>query len=251
MNKQAPFTKDDLAELDETLLSRADRVVAMVDVFKGDTGARVIAMRHDVDDSPGSLDTALLMAEWERARGYRSTYYLLHSAHYWSDACDAARELSRLGHEVGLHINVIARAIRSQRDPHDILTETLHELRCGATVVGVVGHGDPLCRAADGSVRFVNDEVFIECARPNLGAPDRTIDGVKLEPRSMWDYGIKYNAIWLDRAAVLSDSGGRWTDGYRGSFEDTAAAFPFAGQLHILQHPDHWGQAFVREAVAA
>lgn len=250
MRPSRPFLEDDLAELDETLLSRADRVVAMVDVFKGDTGPGVIAMRHDVDDSHGSLDTALRMAEWEAARGYRSTYYLLHGSHYWPNR-DAARELVKLGHEVGLHINCVAEAIRQSRDPHDILTETLHELRCAVCVVGVVGHGDSLCRASDGSVRFCNDEVFLECARPALGAHDRTIDGVKLEPRSMWDYGIKYNAIWLPRAAVLSDSGGRWTDGYEGSFEDTAASFPFAGQLHVLQHPDHWAPAFVHEAVAA
>ncbi len=247
MRNSGPFREDDLQALDERLLSRADRVVAMVDVWKGGTAPGAIALRHDVDDAAGSLDTALRMAEWEHDRGYRSSYYLLHSAHYWPDVADAARELVRLGHEVGLHINVIAEAIRQSRDPHDILTETLHELRRSVCVVGVQAHGDQLCRDPEGKVRFCNDEVFMECARPALGAPDRTVDGVQIVPRSLWDYGLKYNAIWLTRSEYLSDSGGKWSR----PFAEVALGFPFAGQLHVLQHPDHWNGAFAREPVAA
>ena len=59
MRIAAPFVASDLEELDARLYSQADRVVPMRDVFKGDRGQRVIGLRHDVDDNPGSFDTAL------------------------------------------------------------------------------------------------------------------------------------------------------------------------------------------------
>lgn len=234
---QAPFQPTDLAELDE-LLSAADRVVPMRDVWQGDTHSGSIGLRHDVDDNPGSLETALAMARWEHDRGYRSSYYLLHDSHYWGDVRDAARELVQLNHEVGLHVNALAEAIRQGRDPHTILTDGLHELRCAVPVIGVVAHGDGLCHQHN----FVNDEVFMESARPSYGAPDRDVAGVRIEPRSMFDYGIKYQANWLSRGEYLSDSGGHWSL----PFEQVAASFPFEGQLHVLQHPDWWQQAFSR-----
>ena len=69
MNLTAPFTASDLEELDARLLSVADRVVPMRDIWKGDVGRRVIGLRHDVDDNAGSFDTALAMARWECEHG--------------------------------------------------------------------------------------------------------------------------------------------------------------------------------------
>jgi hypothetical protein len=250
----APFLVDDLAELDARLLSRADRVVSMRDVFDGDTDPRTIGLRHDVDDNPRALDTALRMAEWEAARGYSSSYYLLHDSHYWDNGMPVvAPLLEELGHEVGLHVNAIAEALRQDRDPHDILRDALVELRAtGVTVTGCVGHGDGLCRQAG----FVNDEVFVESPRPDWGAPERTVShagvDVEIRPVSRAVYGLDYDAIWLPRGAYLSDSGGRWQNGYSNeAFDQTAVGFPFDGQLHLLQHPDHWGRAFVPAAVEA
>lgn len=250
MRVSAPFQPGDMAALDERLLSHADHVWAMSDIYAlagGNTDGTVIGMRHDVDDNPGSLQTAVRLAEWEAERGYRSTYYLLHDSHYWDDEMPAAAALlEQMGHEVGLHVNAIAEAIRQQRDPFEILTDALSELRAtGVQVVGCAAHGDRLCRDGAGRVRFCNDEIFVECRRPELGAAERSVDGVTISPRPMAEFGLCYDAAWLPRAAYLSDSGGQWRNGYSDeAFAETAAAFPYDGPLVILQHPDWWADAF-------
>jgi hypothetical protein len=249
VNAEAPFFASDMEEIDARLYSRAAAVVSMRDIHNGNRDPAVIGLRHDVDDNHGSLDTALAMAEWEHERDYQSTYFLLHDSYYWPHVRDAARELVGFGHEVGLHVNAIGEAIRQGgRDPHAIMFDALHELRCAVPdVTGMVAHGDQLCHEHG----FVNDELFMECRRPSYGAAARTVGGVAFEPRSMWDYGIKYDASWLSRAEYLSDSGGRWSR----SFDEVADGFPFrAGQLHMLVHPDWWAEALrpgSRERVAA
>ena len=246
MRVEAPFLPDDLEELHTELFSRADRVVPMRDVFKGDTGANVIGLRHDVDDNPGSFDTALRMAEWEMEHGYSSTYFLLHGSHYWPCITEAPL-FEELGHEVGIHVNAIAEGLRLRCDPHAILSEAISELRAtGVRIVGCVAHGDSLCHAA----QFVNDEMFTESRRPDYGEPDRIIehDGVvhPLQPMSRKAYQLEYDANWLSRGDYLSDSGGSWSQ----PFEEVVSRFG-EGQLHILIHPDWWSEAFVPQAVSA
>lgn len=245
MNPAAPFQPSDLQELGE-FLARAERVVPMHDIARGDTAPNVIGLRHDVDDNRGSLDTALRLAEWEFEHGYSSTYFLLHGSHYWGeDAFVAAERFEELGHEVGLHVNVIAEALRSGDDPRLILRESLSELRTAAKVRGVVAHGDGLCH----DVGFVNDEVFVESPRPACGDPRRILvsDGrkLRLSPVPRGDFGIEYDANWLTRGDYLSDSGGKWSQ----PFGEVADVWPAKGQLHMLVHSDWWSEAFVEVAV--
>lgn len=223
------FSRGDLETIDLLLFGKAGAVIAMRDVWHGNHDPRCIALRHDVDDNHGSLDTALELAEWEHARGYKATYFLLHDSHYWQDVKPAAQDLVRLGHEVGLHNNAIAEGIRQNRDPHSVLAESLHHLRCAATVIGTVAHGDNLCYGPGRNLRFVNDELFLECDRGNW-------DG---EKRSLWDYGLKYEANWLPRGDYLSESGGEWS----GSVTERSYNLG-QKQLHMLVHPDWWAAAF-------
>ena len=50
MRDREPFQSGDLADLDERLLSRASRVVAMREIHDGERDPAVIGMRHDVDN---------------------------------------------------------------------------------------------------------------------------------------------------------------------------------------------------------
>lgn len=246
MNWNAPFDASDLEELHARLLSLADRVVPMRDIYRGDTGRRVVGLRHDVDDNQGSFDTALQMASWEFEHGYSSTYYLLHGSHYWNaDNLVRALQFEELGHEVGVHVNAIAEGLRLHRSPEWILLEALGDLRSvGLRVEGCVAHGDELCHKA----RFVNDEMFAESPRPDWGAPDRIVTwgtvAVPLEPKPRSDYHLKYDANWLPRGNYLSESGGRWSQ----PFVEVVDTFG-DGQLHMLIHPDWWAAAFQRVAV--
>lgn len=249
MRHFSPFTASDLEELDARLYSQAARVVPMRDVWKGDIGHRVIGLRHDVDDNQGSFDTALAMAEWEMDHGYSCTYFLLHGSHYWTaDNLVRARELEEMGHEVGVHVNALAEALRLRRAPEWILLEALSDLRSvGLRVDGCVAHGDELCRDATGRVRFVNDEMFVECRREEMGPADRELSeagtSLRINPLPLADFHLGYDANWLRRGNYLSDSGGRWSQ----PVDDVAAAFG-KGQLHMLIHPDWWSEAFAKVA---
>jgi hypothetical protein len=68
--------------------------------------SRFILLRHDVDLS---LDWALKMAKEEAERGYFSTYYiLLHAPTYnvlSPKGTSTIQEISKLGHEIGLHLD--------------------------------------------------------------------------------------------------------------------------------------------------
>ena len=265
MRPEQPFQPDDLADLDGRLLSRAHAVVAIRDLANGNRHRDVIGLRHDVDNHPEALPCALSFARWEAERGYRSSYYLLHSADYFRSPGfeAAAAELATIGHEVGIHTNAIAEALRTGRDPDEILDEAVDRLRgFGHAVVGVVGHGDQLCRVAG----FANDEHFVECARPSNGAPDRTLTvdkrrSLTLAPRPLARFGLRYEAVRAAQATSAgaytnTDSNGRW----HFPFEDTVAAFERVTQLGpgaaagaayraapqtvLLVHPDWWPQAF-------
>lgn len=252
VKERRPFDADDLHELDTTLLSRAHAVIALQEVHAGNRYADVIALRHDVDDNPHAFETATRMAKWEAERGYRSTYYLLHTAAYWGSPSfwPGVELLARLGHEIGIHTNAIAHALRTGQNPDVTLRRALAELRShGFPVRGVVGHGDPLCRTSG----FANDEHFVECARAKSGAADRDLAHgetvITLTPRPLADFDLAYEAVRLGRGYTQSDSGGHWLY----PFSETVAQFsdalagPAAAhsvrQLHLLVHPDWWHEA--------
>lgn len=233
------MNRRDLAELDR-LLSSADAVVPMREIHAGAHHPDVIGLRHDVDDNRGSLDTALEIAIWESSRGYHSTFFLLHTASYWRrpDFLQIADTIEARGHEVGIHANAIAHALRKGGDPAEILHAAIEELRNhGLAITGVAPHGDELCH----QVGFVNDEMFAECARPDVGAPDRLLEhdgnAVRLAPVPLAEFGLEYETYRLPRKRYLSDSGGSWNVP-PGSIDRRP------GQLHILWHPDWWPEAF-------
>lgn len=241
MRDRSPFKQDDLAELDERLLSRADACIALREVWSGNRGFRTIQMRHDVDDNPGAFDAALAIAKWEAERGYRSTYYLLHTARYFgATGFDAAiREIASMGHEVGIHADALGWCVEHGGDPVKVLEAAIDRLRAtGVPVRSVVGHGNAVCP----KFGFANDEQFTECARKGMGEPDRMIAGrVRIEPLPLSHYGLDFEAVRLGRLFQLSDSGGEWAVT---PFEETCARFPDrGGQLHFLWHPDWWTQA--------
>jgi len=269
----APFAAADLAELDALFLSRASAVVALQEVHAGNRHPFVIGYRHDVD-AGHALATAVNMAEWEAARGYRSTFFVLHTSSYWGAPGfrESLDRIAVLGHEIGIHTNALAESLRTGQDPDKILETALALLRSyGFRVRGVAGHGDPFCNRdrAPGEITFANDEHFVECARPKEGEPDRDIMRgnirLKLRPRPLADFGLDYEALILGGGTPFrfSDSGGRWL---QPGFAETAGRFEYMRnatmqealehpstfrQLHLLIHPDWWQQAFNNPARAA
>jgi hypothetical protein len=249
------------------------RGVPMEDVARR-TRHTTIGLRHDCD-AGHSLATAVKMAEWEAERGYRSTYYILHTrptgTTRTSGRCStrsrragtrsASTPTPRRGAEDGPRPRRDPR--RGARDPARL---RLHRPRCR-------GAREPALQPrprAEGEITFANDEQFVECARPQEGPPDRTITrgsrSLALRPRPLADFGLDYEALVsaLPHPFRCSDSGGKWL---RPGFEETAVKFArnlaaspemlaiaephWFRPLALLVHPDWWAQAFTREAVAA
>lgn len=245
MRSHEPFQPDDLRQLDD-LLSRATAVVTMQEIHDGAVDYRIVGMRHDVDNF---LEPAVQLASWEQERGYRSTYFILHTAPYWQDKRllrSGLEMIAGCGHEIGFHVNAITAALEHGGDPVDLAQEAADELRSyGYPCRGVVAHGDNACYEHG----FVNDEIFVESARPRYGAADRTIGGkVTLRPVSRADLGFDYDPNWISRGCYLSDSGGKWSE----PFELVDGMFPSPrGQLHMLVHPCWWSEALAVEEVVA
>jgi hypothetical protein len=233
------FGPEDLSYLERYFYNGARGVVALREIFAGNRDKYVIGLRHDIDHEAGAFECGLRLAQWEADRGFRATYYLLHTADYWRqpDFADGVRKLAQLGHEVGLHNDAMAKAYALKLDPHEVFAEALAELRAtGVPVRSTVAHGN---RAISEFVR--NDEIFVECARPKMGKNTRRLpNGMKIRPRSLEYHGLDFEAArTLGRGLELCDSGGSgWID-----IELIYKKWPHKGQLHINQHPDWWQDA--------
>lgn len=232
---------DDLDALDN-LLAAADAVVPLKDARFPRKLEGVIGLRHDVDSEP---EVAVKMARWEYDRGYRSTYFFLHTAPYWRSRnfLNHVQDIAQLGHEIGIHTNALAEAYSTDDDPDWILDRALRRLRsCGVEVIGVAGHGDARCYAREpyaSEVAFVNHEHFIETPFRNFERP-RWVGTMKIDPRPLARFGLEYEALTAaPRVDYVSDSGGKWN-------KDPREAIPSLkdGFVQVLQHPDWWRPVF-------
>jgi hypothetical protein len=64
---------------------------------------------------------------------------------------------------------------------------------------------------------------------------------------SMSLFDLEYDANWLGPRVPV---GFRWPV-ERPGVRTVADGFPYERQLHMLVHPDWWGEAFVTEEIAA
>ena len=240
----------------EPFASNGYLVAPLRDVF-GDAklhGRKVFVLRHDVDHD---FETALRMAEWERARGYSATYCVLHTAWYYgqlkgdryehfAEFVDFCLRLQELGHEVNLHNNFATVALETGVDAETLLGNELAALRgYGVDIVGTSSHGDKLCRELD----FFNLEIFKDRAWLSKGGP-RTVSAelgsIALGTIDMAAHGLGYEAYDYPRDVYASDSGGRprvrrRTRGIRGLRRaelDFEVPFPFL--CGALTHPVWW-----------
>lgn len=221
----------------------------------------LVALRHDVDYS---IDIALDMATIEHDLGKRSTYYVLHSAPYWGDPLlvDKCRKIQDLGHEIGLHTNIIAEWTDGRiEDIESRLLQLLDMLRNGGvTITGMAAHGDRLCY----DLGFINYWCFAEL-RPDDPAShedgmtaeglrdphglrsiaypkDHTLrraDGAEfsLWSISMKSLGLEYDAMHIDYGRYFTDSGGAWSRS-----TDPIEADLSTGRHQVLVHPIHWSR---------
>jgi hypothetical protein len=247
---QRHFGAADLDRLER--LCRGAVVMPLGDAHtrREDRPERLVALRHDLDHD---IEQAVRMARWEAERGLRSTYFVLHTEWYWGTrgprepspyVLRALDDIAGLGHEIGVHNNAVAAALRTGRPPASILADVLDGLRAhGFAITGTAAHGDPLARR----LGFVNYEMFRGCPSPDGKPPDRVVEALdpathrrgrlRLEPVDMAAFGLEYEAYFLGHTRYLSEAEGRWNH----PPDDVAAAFGREGGfLQVLTHPVHW-----------
>ena len=240
-------------------LNHFRETVTVRELFENPHTSDMIALRHDVDYD---LDLALEMSYWENRKGIRSTYYLLHSAEYWNDIrfIEKCLQIQNFGHEVGLHINILAEWMRGR------LTDVAFELerlitrlrKAGLLLSGISSHGDHICYEK----QFNNYWCFSELrpSNPVLTESGLSAEGIPAEnPKyhirypethqllrqdgkvfnlwsiSMKKLGIDYEANHVTCDSYYTDSGGGW---YRSGnpLQHTLSI----GRYQILMHPFYW-----------
>lgn len=240
-------------------LNHFGKTVTVREFFENAHAPNMVALRHDVDHN---LDLALEMSYWEKERGIRSTYFLLHSTVYWNDSrfIEKCLQIQDFGHEVGLHLNILAEWMRGKTDNLSLcLEKIITSLReAGVRLVGISTHGDRLCYER----QFVNYWCFSELRPPD---PVSTEAGISAEgivvkdekfqikyPSShrlnrtdghyfdLWSIsmkmlGIDYEASHVPYDSYYTDTGGGW---YR-SINPLKHALS-SGRHQILMHPINW-----------
>ncbi len=224
---------------------RQVRVVPLRELEESEGGALpVVGLRHDVDSR---LESALVLARMEAGRGLRATYFVLHTAPYYDRStglAGALRELQELGHEVGLHSDLVTLELARGLDPRWVLARELEWLRReGLEIVGVAGHGSYEARKHG----FLNHLFFSDLpARaprfPNndVGLRGEKLDASGLTRGTLSEFGLRYDADFLDNDSYVADSyfderGRRWhPDGFDPSY------LPPGSKAILLTHPCHW-----------
>ncbi len=238
------------------LLMHIGKTVSIKDFLTLQVGT---ALRHDIDYN---LDLALEFGHLEHSLGYQSTYFLLDTADYWHEHNfeDKVLQLQDFGHEVGLHINSLAKwASGRSNNPEDDFKMNLKRLRdLGLNVSGISAHGDPDCY----HYNVANYWMFLELRpeNPHITENNITAEGIKdvttsrtltypendtitnangevlpLWQTSMANNGIHYHATHIDYDQYFSDSGGNWRKNLN------PMDFSFDNKRNqILVHPEHW-----------
>lgn len=110
----------------------------------------VCHIRHDVD---GDILTAVEMAAVEAKYNIPTSYYVLHTAHYYGMMLDGEfrrhstlagiyKRIEDFGHEVALHTDGLGVYTRYQTDGAQAVSEEIEWLReQGLKITGTVGHG--------------------------------------------------------------------------------------------------------------
>ena len=164
-------------------------------------------IRHDVDVS---IDRAVRLAEWEADRDVAATYHVMIDSPFYDIRSDrsvaALRAIAEMGHEVGLHYDVVARGTSDDDGP--VLEKDIDEA-CG--VLGeIIG-------------RRVRSLSFHRPPAAVLGGPLSIAGRVN---------GYAAELVgWY-----LSDSRARWREGN----PIDSLAEPRGAALQILIHPIWW-----------
>jgi hypothetical protein len=214
-------------------------------------GKIVIGLRHDVDND---LNVAYKFSQIESNLGFRSTYFILHTAPYYllnpnnmsvhtDKIIPVLKEMqNEKNFEIGWHNDLVTLQVIYNIDPVVFLHSELKWLRSnGINIFGTAAHGSNYCK----TYHYMNFYFFEECTFPvvpnrenNLAVPK---DGksITLIKGKLSDFDLQYEAYFLNNNKAFSDAvitnGIRWNIGML----DLSQLQP-GDRVIVLLHPIHW-----------
>lgn len=178
------FTLDKYSALCDAIATSDYVVMLLKDFIQAkDVPAKVIIMRHDVDDHIRFVDP---MARVEHDHGIRSTYYFrMRDSVFVPDLIDRA---AVLGHDIGYHYETLDKAHGDLNEAVQIFSRELAQFRERYDVRTVCMHGNPLSP-------YDNKDIW-----------------KVVTPGSFSLIGEPYISLDYNRFAYFSDSGRSWSD---------------------------------------
>jgi hypothetical protein len=216
----------------------------------------LIGLRHDVDID---LNVAFNFSETESKLGFRSTYFILHTAPYYlANPNNMAIHTDKIlpvlkimqdtrKFEIGWHNDLVTLQAVYNIDPVTFLNNELDWLRSdGIRIYGTASHGSSYCYI----YKYLNFYFFEECTYPVVGQFVNNLTlpiggkNVPMKKGKMSDFNLEYEAYFLNNNKYFSDAtitnGIRWNIGML----DLNLLKP-GDRVIILLHPIHWHKASV------
>jgi hypothetical protein len=211
----------------------------------------VIGLRHDIDVD---LNVAYQFSEIESNLGFRSTYFILHTAPYYlafpnnmavhtEKIIPILKTMQNVRHfEIGWHNDLVTLQVVYNINPVTFLHDELNWLRSnGINIVGTASHGSNYCKV----YHYLNYYFFEECTLPIVPNFNNNITvpvagkNVAMIKGKLSDFGLQYEAYFLNNNKYFSDAlitnGIRWNIGMLDLNQLQAG-----DRVIILLHPIHW-----------
>ncbi len=256
------FTFEKYAAFLRSVSDTSKYIVLPLDEFKHTENKKkiIIGLRHDLDND---LNHAFQFSDTEFKLGFRSTYYLLHTAPYYLEnpnnmavhsqkILPVLKTMQNERHfEIGLHNDLVTLQAVYNIDPVQFLHNELSWLRSnGIKITGSASHGSPYCY----TYKYLNFYFFEECTFPvvgqfvnNLTLPLSGIN-VPMKKGKLSDFGLHYEAYFLNNNKYFSDAtvtaGVRWNIGML-----DPRSLQAGDRVIILLHPIHWHKASVNAEI--
>ena len=193
---------------------------AMSEIFNLDKDSqnKILGIRHDIDSD---LETALKLARIENKHGISATYYVLHTAqYYWSDylqkrsprCLKMLKEIQELGHEIGLHNDVLGVLLQTGVSPRETLRKELDFLRSSSlSVTGTASHGSFHQYNASNYEVFKGLSIDNRMEFTDVAGVTHPLNNISLE-----ELDLEYEANYILDSNLISSK--QYSDKYSGKF---------------------------------
>ena len=211
----------------------------------------IIGLRHDIDLD---LDIAFNLSKVENNVGFRSTYFVLHTANYYLAnpgnkavhnelIIPSLKKMQNVfHHEIGWHNDLITLQLVYKIDPVIFLHQELSWLRDnGLFITGTASHGSNFCY----TYKYVNWYFWKEFPNPNVAAfknyESAIVGGetIIFKKAFLKDFDLDYEAYFINFNKYYSDAstvnGQRWNFGML----DLKTLHP-GDRVQILMHPIYY-----------